>query len=103
MKVGDWVRVNATYQVGTIVGSGYGDELSIVTIPPMLGMMGQSLFVSAAGVTAIPVQSGSPPDLVWVVGGARLAKAKALAARPGTKGEGEAAKAAVERLKQRRQ
>lgn len=43
---------------------------------------------------------GALPDLRWAIGGdeARLAKAEALAAHPGTVGEGEAAQAAVDRL-----
>lgn len=60
-KNGDWVRVNATYQVGVIAGSTYGDELTIVSVPPFPGMPSYSVSVSAADVTLIPAQSGSPP------------------------------------------
>jgi hypothetical protein len=60
LKLGDWVRVNETYQVGTIAGSTYGDELLIVAVPPFPGMPSYSVSVSSKDVTPIPAQTGSP-------------------------------------------
>jgi hypothetical protein len=55
MTLGDWVRIDdGSYRVGVIHGTGYGDEVTVITVP-----FGQ--VVSTKDVTPIPAQSGSPP------------------------------------------